>query len=111
MMSGILNRRGFSGVAGTSRAKTFPALVISTDSPWTIQAATRGKRFRKSLTVAVFIVRLNCLTCPRMSTASKDDMVMALVPAADDDQADRQLEGIPKASAQSAVVAGRSRRE
>jgi hypothetical protein len=55
MMSGILNGRGLSGVAGTSRAKTFPPLVISTGSPCVIHAATRGNRFRESLTVAVFI--------------------------------------------------------
>src|ERR1017187_3038079 len=71
MMSGILNRRGLSGATGTRRAKGLPALVISTDSPSSIHAATRGKRFRKSLTVAVFIVRLMCLTASRLATAFK----------------------------------------
>src|ERR1039458_1615456 len=66
MMSGILNRRGFSGTAGTRRANGLPALVISTGSPSLIHAATRGNRFRKSLTVAVFIVRLMCLTASRL---------------------------------------------
>jgi hypothetical protein len=39
-------------------------LVISTGSPSAIHAATRGKRFRKSLTVAVFIARQICITDP-----------------------------------------------
>src|ERR1017187_1206637 len=71
MMSGILNRRGLSGATGTRRAKGLPALVISTGSPSSIHAATRGKRFRRSLTVAVFIVRLMCLTERKLSTAFK----------------------------------------
>src|ERR1035437_388012 len=67
MMSALTSFRRFSGVAGTRRAKSLPALVISTGSPSEIHAATRGKRLRKSLTVAVFIVRLICITAPRMS--------------------------------------------
>ena len=62
MISGILNRRGFSGTAGKRRANGFPLLVISTGSPSTSHEATRGKRFRKSLTVAVFIVIQMCIT-------------------------------------------------
>src|SRR5258706_16045640 len=68
MMSGILNFRGFAGVAGDKWANTFPDLVISTDSPCSIQAATRGNRFRKSLTVAVLVVRQACLTIAQQST-------------------------------------------
>src|SRR5665213_2300727 len=55
MRFGILNRRVF-GLTGESRANGFPILVISTDSPSAIHEATRAKRFRKSLTEAVFIV-------------------------------------------------------
>lgn len=62
MMSGILNRRGFSGATGTNRAKGFPPFVISNGSPCSIHAAARGNGFRKSLTVAVLIERQCCLT-------------------------------------------------
>jgi hypothetical protein len=66
-MSGILNRRGFCGTAGNNRAKGFPLLVISTGSPSAIHEATRAKRFRKSLTVAVFIVIQMCITTANLS--------------------------------------------
>jgi hypothetical protein len=56
-------------MAGTSRAKSFPLLVISTGSPSAIHAATREKWFRKSLTVAVFIVIQICITPLKMSNA------------------------------------------
>jgi hypothetical protein len=45
--------------------------VISTGSPSAIHAATRGKRFRKSLMVAVFIVRQICITNLNLSIVKK----------------------------------------
>src|ERR1035437_366539 len=70
MMSGLTSLGVLAG--GTRRANNFPALVISTGSPSAIHAATRGKRFRKSLTVAVFIVRQICITYPSLSTVFED---------------------------------------
>src|SRR5205814_4039781 len=70
MISGVLNLRGDLALAGTSLAITFPDFVISTDSPCSIHAATRGKRLRKSLTVAVFIVRQLMSHAMEKSTAT-----------------------------------------
>jgi hypothetical protein len=67
MTSGILNRRFLSGTVGNNRAKGFPLLVISTCSPSAIHADTSAKRFRKSLTVAVFFVIQMCITGLKMS--------------------------------------------
>jgi len=70
MMSGLTSLGGWTDPGGTRRANNFPDLVISTGSPSAIHAATRGKRFRKSRTVAVFIVIQICITGPELSTLS-----------------------------------------
>src|SRR5882724_10917039 len=62
MMSGLTSLGVLTRAGGTRRANNFPDLVISTGSPSAIHAATRGKLFRKSLTVAVFMVRQICIT-------------------------------------------------
>ena len=62
-------RSGHSGVAsptrevsGRNRANFFPRLVISTSSPASIQREMRAKLFRKSATVAVFMIDISIIS-------------------------------------------------
>ena len=57
IQSGLDNLRA-EATGGTKRATTRPRLVMSTDSPLSISAETRRKLFRKSATVAVFMIAI-----------------------------------------------------
>ena len=60
--------RGLGVKAGASVANTAPLRVMDTFSPSSIHFATSAKWFRKSRTVAVFIVIQECITHAFLST-------------------------------------------
>ena len=66
--SGMDEPPAAAGGSGTKQAKGFPERVISTDSPSSIHRATCGNELRKSRMVAVFMVRLICITDAPTST-------------------------------------------
>lgn len=70
MMSGFTSLGGGAGWAGSRRAKNLPALVMTTSSSFSIYAAARAKSFRRSLTVAVFIVIQKGITTLMLSMRS-----------------------------------------
>lgn len=60
---------GFRTLAGASVAKAVPLRVMATSSPHSIHFATLAKWFRKSRTVAVFMMIQICITPRAVSTA------------------------------------------